>query len=111
MEEKRNLKTEPLEKLQKELELTQHKIEVEERRLNLARQQIKVAKRKARNHRLIVKGAEWEKAFPETEALTDEEFRRLLQNLSYSGHVRDIVQWSVRHSGPHSQPPSPGEEG
>lgn len=61
MGERRNLKKQSLEKLQQDLEQTEHQIEVEERRLNLAEQQMKVAKRKARNHSLIVRGAEVEK--------------------------------------------------
>lgn len=111
MKEKRNLKEKPLEKLQQEMEQTQHRIEVEERRLNLAKQQMNVAKRKARNHRLIVKGAEWEKVFPETEVLTEDEFKWLLQSLSHTDSVRNIVQWTVKHSQFHSQPSSSGKEG
>ena len=70
MGERRNLKKQSLEKLQQNLEQTKHQIEVGERRLNLAKQQMKVAKRKARNHSLIVKGAEVEIAFPEVKVLT-----------------------------------------
>ncbi|MDD6614731.1 MAG: hypothetical protein PUF13_01315 [Lachnospiraceae bacterium] len=52
MGEKRNLKKQSLEKLQQDLEQTEHQIKVEECRLN-AKQQMKVAKRKARTHSLI----------------------------------------------------------
>ena len=39
MGERRNLKKQSLEKLQQDLEQTEHQIEVEERRLNLVEQQ------------------------------------------------------------------------
>lgn len=107
----RNRKEEPLEKLQQDLEKTQHRIEVEERRMNLAEQQMKIAKRKARNHRLIVKGAEWEKVFPNTEVLTDEEFKWLLSNLSDNNDVRKVVEDAVSHSQFYAQRMAFREEG
>ena len=107
----RNLKKEPLEKLQQELEQSEHRMEVEKRRMNLAEQQIKLIKRKARNHRLIVKGAEWEKAFPNTEVLNDEEFRVLLRNLSSNEEVMKIVREAVNQSVFFTERPAFGAEG
>lgn len=106
----RNRKEQPLEKLQQDLEQTQHRIEVEERRMNLAEQQMKIAKRKARNHRLIVKGAEWEKVFPNTEVLTDEEYKWLLRTLYSKDDVRKIVEDAVSHSQFYAQRMVFGEE-
>ena len=83
MGERRNLKKQSLEKLQQNLEQTEHQIEVKERRLNLAKQQMKMAKRKARNHSLIVRGAEVEKAFPKVKVLTEEEFRAFLKCIAH----------------------------
>ena len=80
------------------LEQTEHQIEVEERRLNLAKQQMKVAKRKARNHSLIVRGAEVEKAFPEVKVLTEEEFRAFLKCIAHMKSVHEMLEWSVSHS-------------
>lgn len=98
MGERRNLKKQSLEKLQQNLEQTEHQIEVEERRLNLAKQQMKVAKRKARNHSLIVRGAEVEKAFPEVKVLTEEEFRAFLKCIAHMKSVHEMLEWSVSHS-------------
>ncbi len=106
----KNLKKEPMEKLQQDLEQTQYRIEVEERRMNLAEQQMKIAKRKVRNHRLIVKGAEWEKVFPNTEVLSDEEFKWLLRNLSDNNDVRKVVEDAVSHSQFYAQRMAFGEE-
>ena len=97
MGQKRNLKKQSLEKLQQDLEQTEHQIKVEECRLN-AKQQMKVAKRKARNHSLIVRGAEVEKAFPEVKVLTEEEFRAFLKCIAHMKSVHEMLEWSVSHS-------------
>ena len=78
--------------------IQEHQIEVEERRLNLSKQQMKVAKRKARNHSLIVRGAEVEKAFPEVKVLTEEEFRAFLKCIAHMKSVHEMLERSVRHS-------------
>lgn len=98
MGEKRNLKKQSLEKLQQNLEQTEHQIKVEERRLNLAKQQMKVAKRKARNHSLIVRGAEVEKAFPEVKVLTEEEFRAFLKCIAHMKSVHEMLERAVSYS-------------
>lgn len=110
MGERRNLKKQSLEKLQQDLEQTEHRIEVEERRLNLAKQQMKVAKRKARNHSLIVRGAEVEKAFPEVKVLTEEEFRAFLKCIAHMKSVHEMLELSVSHSEYNRSMASSGKE-
>lgn len=98
MENRKNLRNETLDDLQKDIKKTEQQIEVEEHRMNLTRQKMKEAKRKARNHRLIVTGAELERVLPEIKSLTEAELKVLLEMISHIPEVRDQSLWMAEYS-------------
>ena len=98
MENRKNLRNETLDDLQKDIKKTEQQIEVEEHRMNLTRQKMKEAERKARNHRLIVTGAELEKVLPEIKSLTEAELKVLLEMISHIPEVRDQALWMAEYS-------------
>lgn len=48
--------------------------------------------RKERSHRLIVKGAEFEKVFPLSKDLEQEDVQKVMSQLKISGYNRDVVR-------------------
>lgn len=59
---------------------------------NLLEQRKKLVERKERSHRLIVKGAEFEKAFPLSKDLEQEDVQKVMSQLKISGYNRDVVR-------------------
>jgi len=51
-----------------------------------------LVERKERSHRLIVKGAEFEKAFPLSKDLEQEDVQKVMSQLKISGYNRDVVR-------------------
>lgn len=52
----------------------------------------KLVERKERSHRLIVKGAEFEKVFPLSKDLEQEDVQKVMSQLKISGYNRDVVR-------------------
>ena len=59
---------------------------------NLLEQRKKLVERKDRSHRLIVKGAEFEKAFPLSRDLEQEEVQDVMEQLQNSSYNKSIVR-------------------
>ena len=59
---------------------------------NLLEQRKKLVERKERSHRLIVKGAEFEKAFPLSRDLDQEDVQKVMSQLKISDYNRDVVR-------------------
>ena len=59
---------------------------------NLLEQRKKLVERKERSHRLIVKGAEFEKAFPLSRDLEQEEVQDVMDQLKNSSYNKSIVR-------------------
>ena len=59
---------------------------------NLLEQRKKLVERKERSHRLIVKGAEFEKAFPLSRDLEQEEVQDVMDQLRNSSYNKSIVR-------------------
>lgn len=74
-----------MEKSKKELEHAIHN-------KNLLEQRKKLVERKERSHRLIVKGAEFEKAFPLSRDLEQEEVQDVMDQLKNSSYNKSIVR-------------------
>lgn len=70
---------ETIEECAAEIELTQKKIRQLENRNKMLDQKLTAEKRRARNHRLIVRGAILESIIPEAKDMTDEEVSDLLR--------------------------------
>lgn len=98
MGNRKNLRNKTLDDLQRDIKRTEQQIEVEEHRMNLTRQKMKEAERKARNHRLIVTGAELERVLPEIKSLTEAELKVLLEMISHIPQVRDQSLWMAEYS-------------
>ena len=63
-----------MEKSKKELEQAMHN-------KNILEQRKKLIERKERSHRLVVKGAEFEKAFPMSKDLEQEDFQKVMNEM------------------------------
>lgn len=98
MGNRKNLRNKTLDDLREDINKAEHQIEVEEHRMNLTRQKMKEAERKARNHRLIVTGAELERVLPEIKSLTEAELKVLLDMISHIPEVRDQSLWMAKYS-------------
>lgn len=59
---------------------------------NILEQRKKLVERKERSHRLIVKGAEFEKAFPLSRDLEQEEVQDVMKQLQNSSYNKSIVR-------------------
>ena len=74
------------EELKANMEKSRQELEVAIHNKNLLEQRKKLVERRERSHRLIVKGAEFEKAFPLSRDLEQEDVQNImnqLQNNSY----------------------------
>ena len=63
-----------------------------EKSKNILEQRKKLVERKERSHRLIVKGAEFEKAFPLSRDLEQEEVQDVMDQLQNSSYNNSIVR-------------------
>ena len=74
-----------MEKSKKELEQAMHN-------KNILEQRKKLIEKKERSHRLIVKGAEFEKAFPTSKDLEQEDFQKVMNEMKVLKYNRDTVR-------------------
>ena len=74
-----------MEKSKKELEQAMHN-------KNILEQRKKLIERKERSHRLVVKGAEFEKAFPTSKDLEQEDFQKVMNEMKVLKYNRDTVR-------------------
>ena len=70
-----------LEELKANMEKSRQELEVAIHNKNLLEQRKKLVERRERSHRLIVKGAEFEKAFPLSRDLEQEEFQGIMNGM------------------------------
>ena len=88
--------TKPREKtrgeLQAEIEDGKKKIRQFENREKIIKQKLSVEERKARNHRLIIRGAVFESIVPEAKGMTDEEAAALLRLALTSEPAREYLK-------------------
>lgn len=81
-----------LEELKANMEKSKKELEYAIHNKNILEQRKKLVERKERSHRLIVKGAEFEKAFPLSKDLEQEDVQKVMSQLKISGYNRDIVR-------------------
>ena len=81
-----------LEELKANMEKSRKQLEHAIHNKNLLEQRKKMVERKERSHRLIVKGAEFEKAFPLSRDLDQEAVQKVMSQLKISGYNRDVVK-------------------
>ena len=81
-----------LEELKANMEKSKKELEHAIHNKNLLEQRKKLVERKERSHRLIVKGAEFEKAFPLSRDLEQEEVQDVMDQLQNSSYNNSIVR-------------------
>ena len=81
-----------LEELKANMEKSKKELEHAVHNKNLLEQRKKLVERKERSHRLIVKGAEFEKAFPLSRDLEQEEVQDVMDQLKNSSYNESIVR-------------------
>ena len=81
-----------LEELKANMEKSRKQLEHAIHNKNILEQRKKLMERKERSHRLIVKGAEFEKAFPLSKDLEQEDVQKVISQLKISGYNRDVVR-------------------
>ena len=81
-----------LEELRANMEKSKKELEHAIHNKNLLEQRKKLVERKERSHRLIVKGAEVEKAFPLSRDLEQEEVQEVMDQLQNSSYNKSIVR-------------------
>ena len=80
------------EELKANMEKSRKQLEHAIHNKNLLEQRKKLVERKERSHRLIVKGAEFEKAFPLSRDLEQEEVQDVMKQLQNSSYNKSIVR-------------------
>ena len=81
-----------LEELKANMEKSKKELECAIHNKNILEQRKKLVERKERSHRLIVKGAEFEKAFPLSRDLEQEEVQDVMEQLQNSSYNKSIVR-------------------
>lgn len=81
-----------LEELKANMEKSRQELEVAIHNKNLLEQRKKVVERRERSHRLIVKGAEFEKAFPLSRDLEQEEFQEVMNQMRNSSYNKSVAE-------------------
>lgn len=81
-----------LEELKANMKKSKKELEHAIHNKNLLEQRKKLVERKERSHRLIVKGAEFEKAFPLSRDLEQEEVQDVMDQLKNSSYNKSIVR-------------------
>ena len=81
-----------LEELKASMEKSRQELEVAIHNKNLLEQRKKLVERRERSHRLIVKGAEFEKAFPLSRDLEQEDVQNIMNQLQNSSYNKSIVR-------------------
>ena len=81
-----------LEELKANVEKSRQELEAAIHNKNLLEQRKKLVERRERSHRLIVKGAEFEKAFPLSRDLEQEEFQEVMNQMRNSSYNKSVVR-------------------
>ena len=81
-----------LEELKANVEKSRQELEAAIHNKNLLDQRKKLVERRERSHRLIVKGAEFEKAFPLSRDLEQEDVQNIMNQLQNSSYNKSIVR-------------------
>ena len=81
-----------LEELKANMEKSRKQLEYAIHNKNILEQKKKLVERNERSHRLIVKGAEFEKAFPLSRDLEQEEVQDVMEQLQNSSYNKSIVR-------------------
>ena len=81
-----------LEELRANMEKSKKELEHAIHNKNILEQRKRIVERKERSHRLIVKGAEFEKAFPLSKDLEQEEVQDVMEQLQNSSYNKSIVR-------------------
>ena len=81
-----------LEELKANMEKSKKELEYAIHNKNILEQRKKLVERKERSHRLIVKGAEFEKAFPLSRDLEQEKVQDVMEQLQNSSYNKSIVR-------------------
>ena len=81
-----------LEELKANMEKSKKELEHALHNKNILEQRKKLVERKERSHRLIVKGAEFEKAFPLSRDLEQEEVQDVMEQLQNSSYNKSIMR-------------------
>ncbi len=81
-----------LEELKANMEKSRQELEAAIHNKNLLEQRKKLVERRERSHRLIVKGAEFEKAFPLSRDLEQEDVQNIMNQLQNSSYNKSIVR-------------------
>ena len=81
-----------LEELKANMEKSKKELEHAIHNKNILEQRKRIVERKERSHRLIVKGAEFEKAFPLSRDLEQEEVQDVMEQLQNSSYNKSIVR-------------------
>ena len=80
------------EELKANMEKSRQELEVAIHNKNLLEQRKKLVERRERSHRLIVKGEEFEKAFPLSRDLEQEDVQNIMNQLQNSSYNKSIVR-------------------
>ncbi len=81
-----------LEELKANMEKSRQELEAAIHNKNLLEQRKKLVERRERSHRLIVKGAEFEKAFPLSRDLEQEDVQNIMNQMQNSSYNKSIVR-------------------
>ena len=81
-----------LEELKANMEKSRQELEAAIHHKNLLEQRKKLVERRERSHRLIVKGAEFEKAFPLSKDLEQGDVQNVMNQLQNSSYNKSIVR-------------------
>ena len=81
-----------LEELKANMEKSKRELEQAIHNKNIFEQRKKLAERRERSHRLIVKGAEFERAFPLSRELEQEDVQRVMEQMKILKYNRDVVR-------------------
>ena len=81
-----------LEELKANMEKSRQELEAAIHHKNLLEQRKKLVERRERSHRLIVKGEEFEKAFPLSRDLEQEDVQNIMNQLQNNSYNKSIVR-------------------
>ena len=84
-----------LEELKANVEKSRQELEAAIHNKNLLEQRKKLVERRERSHRLIVKGAEFEKAFPLSRDLEQEEFQEVMNQMRNSSYNKSGLRMKL----------------
>ena len=88
----KKIRMDKLEELKANVEKSRQELEAAIHNKNLLEQRKKLVERRERSHRLIVKGAEFEKAFPLSRDLEQEEFQEVMNQMRNSSYNKSVVR-------------------